>query len=134
MALAVPTAAEFKARYPAFANVGDALVALVITEATAFVHEGWIAAHQKPAIMCATAHLLAAEGYGGPAAATGSSYGALAGPIREVQVGDVKTSFSDRAAGQSSQASTDAGGFAATQYGRQFLKYVRINAPGVMVV
>ena len=139
----VPTASEVKARYPEFSGVSDALVTMVIAEASPMVDDEWVETDQKPAIMAFTAHLLSMEGY--PARAllpAGAPLPASAG--REIvmrKVGDVTTQYA-QASRQYAQASSGAkgassgllGSLALTVYGRRFAQLLKLNAPAIGLV
>ena len=64
MAYTVPTAADLKARYPAFAAVADATVNAMIVEANRSVDETWTEGDYTLAIMTLAAHIMAMEGLG----------------------------------------------------------------------
>lgn len=62
MAYTVPTAASFKARYPAFAAVDDATVDYWIEDAQRIVTTAWIEADYSPAILAYAARELSKPG------------------------------------------------------------------------
>lgn len=131
----VPTAAEFKARYPEFTRVTDALVMLIAAEALPMVDDGWELSDQKPAIMAFTAHLLSLEGYPARALTPTAPLPSTAG--REVlmrRVGDSTTQYA-----QSGSAAGGSGGgllssLGLTVYGRRFAQLLKLNAPAIGLV
>lgn len=130
-----PSAADFKARYPEFTGVNDALITSVIAEASPMVDDGWEVTDQKPAIMAFTAHLLALEGWPARAALpAGAPLPANAGKeIIMRRVGDVTTQYA-----QTSGVGTSQGGLLSslglTVYGRRFAQLLKLNAPAIGLV
>lgn len=122
MTVATPSAAAFKQRYPAFASVDDALVDLVIAECVSAVSEDWVAADQQPGVLAYAAHLLSVDGYV-----------ETAGPVSAVQVGDVKTTFSEQSQVRYTLATASEGGLPDTAYGRHYLALRRRNVAAVVV-
>lgn len=135
--LSLVTAADFKARYPTFNDVGDGQINAILDEARGSVGASWIEGDQKPALLALAAHLLATDLYGsGTIAVEGIGQIAVTGALEEIAIGDVKTKFahkfaSDEGAGSSSPSSS---GFAATTYGRRYLELYRRSFPAIMVV
>ena len=105
--MTTPTIDQFRARYPEFSGVADALVTAVLAEAALEISDLWPETKAPVAMMLLAAHMLAAEG-GANRKATAS-----AGPVTSRKVGDVKTSYG--AAASSSAASSEA----ETAYGRR---------------
>jgi hypothetical protein len=131
MAYTVPTAANLKARYPEFNSVADALVTAVINEASAQVSTRWLERDYAPAIIHLTAHLLASEGEP-ERTAEGSSTMATQGAVTREQVGAVSISYAGEGSSQrGSQAVAD--DRTSTEYGRRFLRLLRVNFAGPMV-
>lgn len=106
--MTTPTLEQFRARYPEFAGVDDALVTLILGEAVHDIGDLWPDTHRATAIMLAAAHIIALEG------GAKRSGGAVAGPITSRKVGDVQTSY-----GAVSGAVAGSSDDAATQYGRR---------------
>ena len=106
--MTTPTLETFRARYPEFAGVDDALVTLILGEAAQDISDLWPDAHRATAIMLAAAHTIAAEG------GAKRSGGAVAGPITSRKVGDVQTSYGAVAGATGSAAEEGS-----TQYGRR---------------
>lgn len=131
MPYVAPTLAEFRARYAEFAPVGDALVQAVLVEAQASVSTSWVERDYAPAIMLLTAHLLLSED--AIQKAQGSvSYGDYAGPITKEKVGEVEVSYGGGATA-SSGASGGSDDYSSTEYGRRFLRLLRLTFAGPMV-
>jgi len=130
----VPTAAEFKARYPEFTGVANATIMLVLAEGLPMVDDGWELSDQKPALMAFTAHLLSLEGY--PARAVNAQAPLPAGAGREIlmrRVGDVTTQYAQASssAGSGSGLTSSLG---LTVYGRRFAQLLKLNAPAIGLV
>ncbi len=128
----VPSAAEFKTRYPEFTGVSDGLVTLITAEALNMVDDDWVLSDQKPALMAFTAHLLSLEGY--PSRSVDPTAPLPVGAGREIimrRVGDVTTQYAQGAA-------SGTGGFIAslnlTIYGRRFAQLLKLNAPAIGLV
>ena len=128
MAITLPTAVDFKARYSMFAAVPDSVVTAIAGESVSWVDDTWIAADIPAAVMLFIAHTLMMEGYNASGTATGN---AVSGRVTSVAVGDVKTTF------EMARGSGSSGGhasFGETAYGRRFLDLMRRNSVGVTVV
>ena len=128
MAYILPTAATFKARFPEFQPVSDALVQLVLAEAVDQVGETWLERDRARAQMLLTAHNLTIEGEPDRTASGLASAGT--GLVKSVSVGDVRTEFAAPAA---SSGGSVASGYGMTTYGQQFLALMRLNFAGPMV-
>lgn len=125
-----PTASDLKARFPEFTSVSDALVNLILGEATAAVGETWLERDRKPATLYLAAHTLAMEGE--PGRSAGGTGGGVTGPVKSRTVGDVRTEFAGF--GASGGGAVSDAGYEMTAYGRQFLRLLRLNFPAVAVV
>jgi len=134
MALTAPTNADFKARYPAFASAGDALINAVLEEAVAQVDENWLAQDIAPAIMAYAAHLMTVEGHGSNITMPNGLTVATSGPIDAIQIGDVRTTFASGIARAKVMMKADDTGLSETPFGRRFLELRRRNASPVMVI
>lgn len=130
MAYTPPTAADVKARFPEFVPVSDALINLLLEEAIPQVGETWVERDRKPATLYLVAHMLAMEGEPGRTN-TGNGIGS-SGPMRRRKVGDTEVEFA--AYGGNLRGGTTATGFAATSYGQQYLRLMRLNFPAIGVV
>ena len=136
--LADITAAEFKARYPAFTGQPDAYVNAVLDEARGSVNDTWIEADRVPALLAYTAYLIVSEAAANATVSVGDGLSVgISGALSEVWVGDVKAKFSDRAGGsgggdRSGSASTISP--AAALYWSQYQRLYRRSFPAVMVV
>jgi hypothetical protein len=120
MPYAVPTAAEFKVRYPGFAAVPDETVAYWIADARRVVTEAWIEADYPIALMLHAAHELAQAGL-----EAGESAGLPQGVTR-FRSGSMDVGFAESVA--------SATGYQGTRYGREFLVYLKRNRGGSIVV
>jgi hypothetical protein len=129
MAYVQPTPTTFKARYPEFVPVSDALIGLVLTESFAAVGDTWLERDRARAQMLWTAHTLTMEGEPGRTTTGNSSAGT--GVIKRRKVGDVEVEF---ATPGSSSGGSIGNGFASTTYGQQFLALMRLNFPTALAV
>lgn len=138
MSYIAPTAATFKARYPEFTNVTDALVGLVLDEAISEVSDSWCDTYRAKAQMLLTAHLLSLEGEPSRSNAIASGnisdlQNAQSGSVSSMKVGDVSVTYSGSAATTSGNAG-DGGFFSKTHYGQRFYELKRANFTTIMVV
>lgn len=124
-----PTPATFKARYPEFAPVSDALIQLMLNEAFDEVGDTWLERDRARAQMLLVAHRLTLEGE--PDRTTSGSGSAGIGAIKRDKVGDSETEFFGVSG---SDGSGSAYGYSLTAYGREFLALLRKNFPAVAVV
>lgn len=118
MAYIVPTAADLKARYPAFAAAADATVNVWIEDAQRIVTTSWAEADYRPGIMSLAAHNMAEQGI-----LTGGQ--SLAG-VTSFRSSQFSVSLSDEAA--------SATGYAATIYGREYRTLLARNVGGMRLV
>lgn len=123
-----PTYAEFIARFPIFDNVlkwPQAMVELVIVEATNNIDTSWVETDYKNAIMYQTAHILsidnAAEGQepsvGPQTFMSGESFAGMSMSYSQVQGGTLGSSEI----------------WGSTSYGRRYLDLLRKNKGGPVV-
>lgn len=129
MAYTQPTAATFKARYPEFMPVSDALVGLVLQEAFDEVGDTWLERDRARAQMLLTAHRLTLEGEP-DRTSTGASIAAT-GVIKRDKVGDVETEWAGVSGSGSGSSSS---GYGSTTYGQEFAALMSKNFPAVAVV
>lgn len=118
MAYIVPTAADLKARYTAFAAVPDATINVWIEDAQRTVTTAWAEADYRPGILSLAAHSMAEQGI-----ATGGQ--SLAG-VTSFKSSQFSVTMSDQAA--------SATGYAATIYGREFRILLARNVGGMRLV
>ena len=116
----VPTPGELIATFPAFAGVETARVQFWIDRAQRVVDDSWAAEDHELALMLHAAHEMVLNGFGSGAEAEAAAAGASA--FRGVRSGALAL-----------ERDTAAEGFAATQYGRQFLPLLRRNRAGPRV-
>lgn len=134
-----PTSVTFKARFPEFVPVADALIDLVLAEAIPIAGETWVERDRAPAQMYYAAHLLAIQGYPARAIAPGSGSGSIdiVGPMKRRKVGDVEVEYAGtgiNSGSGSGSATIDESLLASTVYGRQFLVIRNRNFRGALVV
>jgi hypothetical protein len=135
MPYTLPTAAQFKAKFPTFAAVADPTITLAITEASASVDRGWVEADYQPAILYLAAHIMTIDGVVIAGSDLGSAGGVInAGLVSEMKVGDVQVKLSGSAGGSSGSAGGDMAGLRSTGYGRRYVELLRRNQSGPILV
>jgi hypothetical protein len=129
----VPTAAQFKARFPIFANVTKEVIDAVIVEAMGSVDQSWIEPDQVVALFYLVAHLLVREGH---LAASVGAQGAVItrGPVTSVRVGDVSTTYATASSESGGSLGTGSDWLLSTEYGRRFWALRQRSFPAVLVV
>lgn len=135
MPYTTPTAADFKAKFPTFAAVGDPTITLAITEASASVDQSWVAADYQPAILYLAAHIMTLDGVVVVGSDLGTAGGVInAGLVSEMRVGDVQVKLGGPAGGSSGGAGGAGTGLGSTGYGRRYLELLRRNQSGPLLV
>lgn len=124
----------FSARYPAFATLDSGLLMAVLEEAVGNVDDRWIAADQDQAAMSYAAHILSLEGHGGLSVRVGETALAVSGPVDSVQVGDVRTTFSDKSRVAVQIKAGQGPSLLETPYGRRFIELRRRSFPDAVTV
>lgn len=114
MAYVVPTPAELKLRYAAFAAVDDVAVQYWLTDAERVVDTSWAEADYAPALIAYAAHRMAEEKVSGFAMDAASS--AQASGLTNWKSASVSMQFSEASA-----ARVAAGGLQSTRYGLDYL-------------
>lgn len=136
MAYTTPTAADFKARFPEFTAVADALINLIIAEQEPQVGVTWIERDRVPALMFLVAHILTVQGEPQRTIAGGAT-GAVPGVVKRRKVGDVETEYqnaNERLGTGSGVNAVGAAGYELTNYGRMFKTYLRRNFVAIAAV
>lgn len=121
MAYVVPTAANVKARFPAFSSVDDAAITTAIDEAKQYVDESWSEEAYTLALMLYAAHVLTGDNLGSGTEAQ------LAG-FRRLRIGSLELESSAPAASELRQW------MRTTSYGRRWLSLLKKEHPGVLTV
>ena len=124
-----PTLADFRARFPEFAAVGDGVVTEVLTEALIEVDTTWIASDYPFAILYLTAHLLVMSGVFSDDQASFLSNG----PVISRKAGGSQEIYASSKA-SSAMFSSSGTDYWRTSYGRRFQQLLRRSSPGVLVV
>lgn len=117
MAYSRPTAADLKARYPAFATVSDDVVLYWIADAEAVVDAGWSDTWRATGVMAHAAHRMAELGV---------LTGTLPPGVTSFKSGTFSATVADAYASLT--------GFKSTPYGRDFLSIRRRLFAGPRVV
>lgn len=126
MPYTVPTAAEFKARLPAFASVDDAVVTVALTEASSRVDTTWLETDYQPAILYLAAHNLTLDGHGTGTEAQLGAQGLLG--FQSISSGQLSVSRGS-GAGQ-----TNAGDYRSTSYGSRFHQIMKRNSVNILAL
>jgi hypothetical protein len=122
MAYTTPTAAQLKARHPAFAAVPDLTVEAFITDANRDVDTTWLEADYARAIMLLACHLMVREGIIGSSVVDGAV-------VQSEKLGDASTTY----AVPQQSGSSETNDFQSTTYGQQFARVRRQNVGGPLV-
>ncbi|NTS31270.1 DUF4054 domain-containing protein [Phyllobacterium sp. BT25] len=123
------SAEMFKARYPEFAPVSDALISLVLGESSSVIGDGWLQRDRAQAQMLLAAHKLAMEGEPQRSKGGGVGGGTISGAVKRMKVGDVEVEY----AGVGGAAGIT-GGYASSVYGQRYLALMRLSFGGVVAV
>jgi hypothetical protein len=126
MAYDVPTAANLKAKYPAFADVADATVDVHLADAsTTAVDTSWREADYAPAIMAFAAHRMALLDIG----AHGQAASFARQGVTSYRSGSYGVSFDADKAKAAASGTLDA-----TPYGQEYKRLLGANKSGPRVV
>lgn len=126
MAYEIPTAAQVKARYPAFAAVADATIDVYVADAAASaVDTSWREADYLPAIASYAAHRMAMLNIGAHGQAAGYALQGVTG----IRSGNFQATFDADKAKAAASGSLDA-----TPYGQEYKRLLGINRGGPRVV
>jgi Protein of unknown function (DUF4054) len=131
MTYAIPTAADFKERFPRFASVSNTVLDAVISEASGQADTTWLERDYAPAIMYYAAHLLVMEGVDG---APGGGSGGGVGPVKSESIGDSSVSYGGAATTVASASTYSKDTLRSTSYGQMYLRLLRQNQPGILVI
>lgn len=127
MAYTAPTAADLKARFPAFAAVDDAVIDGALTEAVRRVDETWPEEDFATGRLLYAAHVLAMDGHGAGVEAEAMAEGA--GLYKRRKAGGSEIEFADGVAGSGAVS----GELGSTSYGRRFKALARALFAGPRV-
>lgn len=123
MAYILPTAADLKARIPAFAEVDDALITFAITDAARSVDNTWTEGDYATAIIYLAAHNMVGEGVFGRETDIASS-------VTSSKLGDAQDSY-----GSLASAGADGyGEYGTTIYGVRYMRLLYLNVAGVALL
>ena len=148
-----PVLADFRTRFPEFANVADPLVQAALDEAARTtindpgndVTQNWCEGDYADATLYLAAHLLTINGepkrsdLAAAAAAGGAAGTGAVGDVKKYKVGDVETEFFDPTSGTSTSTaisgdSNDLQDLSLTAYGRRYRALLKRNIPTIMVI
>lgn len=130
MAFTVPTAADFKARFPTFVDEAAATIDIALADAALMVDDSWTSqADFTLGRLLYAAHVLTLEGYGTGAEAQAAASGALG--FRRMKSGPLELErFSSRSGGAAG-GSLDP--LEQTTYGQRFKALLRANKAGAVL-
>jgi len=120
MAYTAATAATFKARFPVFVDVDDAIITSALDRARLVVDDSWIEAYRQEAEHLHAAHELTLDGLG-------ATRDAQLQGFRRLKLGSLEL---ERESGSSSTSTT----YALTTYGQRFRDLLQRNHPGVLAL
>ncbi|WP_270374976.1 DUF4054 domain-containing protein [Marinicauda sp. Alg238-R41] len=119
MAYTQPDAAAFKARFPAFAAVDDAVITSAMARARRFVDDSWIEDDRAEAELLRCAHDLTMDGIGA---------------TREAQLSGFKKLKLDTLELEREANSAAPGSLKSTTYGARFHELLKRSHPGVKAI
>lgn len=136
---ALVTVEDFKTRFPEFAPVSDALVSMVLDEASTRIGTTWLEADRVPAIRYLAAHMLTLQGEPGRSISTATGAGSIdvVGPMKRRRVGDVEVEFAGKSSSSGSSGGVTTGPIDAmllsTNYGKMYVGIRNRNFSGPVV-
>lgn len=137
MSYVEPTAETFKARFPEFGGVSDALVSAVLDESFSLVGDNWHEDDRAKAQQLWTAHTLSMEGEPQRSATLadgGTVDNAQSGSVTSMKVGDVSVTYGGRSRGASASGSGSMEAeYRLTNYGARFYELMMRNISSVFV-
>ncbi|RIJ15952.1 DUF4054 domain-containing protein [Henriciella mobilis] len=120
MAYTAADATTFKARFPAFDAVDDAVINAALVRARRVVDATWLADDRQEAESLHAAHEMTLDGLGATREAQLQGF-------RRLKLGSLEL---ERESGQSGSSST----YNLTTYGQRFLAILKRNVPGVVAL
>ena len=126
MAYVEPTAADLRARWPAFAAVDDATIDYWLTDAHRFVDQSWSEQDYGPALIAVAAHNMSRAGVAGIAGGDVASIAASG--VTSFKSGTFSAQVSDKVAEKAASDDWDS-----TRYGAEYLILLRRNKAGARV-
>lgn len=139
---AVVTIEDFLTRYPEFDSADEDQIRTAIEDATLFVGDRWIAAHQRIALLALAAHYLfvglqqsLSSGVYTRTSGTGGS--GAAGPVVSKTVGPLSVTYQDPLKALSSGSSSAEGlraFLSESTYGKRFLELMARSFPARILV
>lgn len=120
MAYTAATSETFKARFPAFADVDDAVIDSALDRARLVVDDSWIESDRQEAENLAAAHELTMDGLGATREAQLQGF-------RRLKLGSLEL---ERESGAASSTST----YNLTTYGQRFRQILKRSKPAVVAL
>lgn len=130
MTVAVPTAVDLKTKFPFFASVADPVVTDFIAEAGRSVDDSWLAGDQANATMYLACHLMYVLGAASTSGAPPGSPGG-GGVVQSQSIGDASVSYAATTFLKGGGSVND--DYRSTIWGRQYLRLLKLNQPGVEI-
>lgn len=131
MPYTTPTPAEFKTRFPAFADTDDERIAIFIADAERKIDNTWRVQDYQPAILYLAAHLLTLSGGEDGDDPVGD---ATTGDVVGESFGQMSISYAKKAALNAPGSSAWQSTYGTTPFGREFLSLARGNKPPVVAI
>lgn len=128
MPYTAPTAAQLKAKYPAFAAVPDATVDLYLVDAGRAVDTTWTEGDYATAIMLYACHLMVQAGLGAGSQAQAAANGLLG--YKRIKSGQLDLERATKADGGAGSVPDE---YAGTTYGQQYWYLLKKNRGGPRV-
>jgi hypothetical protein len=120
-----PTPAEFKTRFPEFANVSDAEIQTQLDRALAYLPEDRWGCYYEDGVYLLAAHFLAIK----IAREASGGSGGSAGSVSSRKVGDVTVTFARLPSGSASQDF-----YMSTPYGQEWWVLMRLVGMGAVAI
>lgn len=132
MPYTIPTVDQFRARFPNLSEQydDDALITLLIDEASGKVSTAWLETDYQPAILYLTAHLLATDNTG---EGEDVEIGAAGSGIKSESFGSgLSVTYGSDGVTDTTLSSSEM--YGSTVWGRRFYQLLILNNPAIMVV
>jgi len=119
----VPTAVNFKMKFPEFANIPDASVEFAIEEACRWVDDTWLVNDQTLAILYLAAHMLMVS--------IMRAQSATGQVISSERMGEISVTYLATQLPTQSRFSSD---LLTTLYGTRYLEMAHVNIPAIAII
>lgn len=135
MAWTVPTAANFKARYPKFSAVGDATIDIILAEGARYVDDSWpTQAHFTNGRFLYTAWALMQDGHGSNGDAAAAGLGSYGEGVKRLKSGDTEIEWATGSGGSAGGGSVAGSELQSNSYGKSLYSLMRQLFGGPRVI